>query len=194
MKVILREDVNHLGYKNDVVDVKRGYWRNYLRPRGIAETATGARMTELTERMERRREVDAKNLDEANELKAMIDRTAVTVGALAGPQGKLFGSVGAAEIARAVEANRKLRIDAAKIKLDEPIKSVGAFQVPVELYQGVTAELSVTVEAREIREEAPQPEPVAKAAPAADGDAPAEEAAEPVAAETDDASADTSAE
>jgi large subunit ribosomal protein L9 len=175
MKVILKKDVDHLGYRNDVVDVKRGYWRNFLRPKGFAETATTARMTELTEAMERRRSVEAANAGEASELKEMIDRTTVTVGALAGPQGKLFGSVTSAEIARAVEATRKLRIDAKKIKLDEPIKAVGTFSVPVELYQGVTAQLSVTVEAREVAE-APETPAEAPAEPEAATEAAADEA------------------
>jgi large subunit ribosomal protein L9 len=186
MKVILKKDVDHLGYRDDVVDVKRGYWRNYLRPKGFAESATGARMNELVEKMERRRSVDAANAEEAAELKEMIDRTSVTIGALAGPQGKLFGSVTSAEISRAVEANRKLRIDSKKIKLDEPIKAVGTFSIPVELYQGVTAQLSITVEAREVVDAAPEPAKEAPEAAAVDAVAEEAPAAEGAAADTSD--------
>ncbi|MCW2924495.1 MAG: ribosomal protein [Thermoleophilia bacterium] len=146
MQVLLKSDVDHLGYKGDVVDVKRGYWRNYLRPRNFAETATAEKVRELTEAMERRRSVDASNAGEANTLKELLDRTTVTVSALATPQGTLFGSVAGPEIARVLEATRKLRLDPKKVVLDEPIKALGTFQVPVDLGHGVKAELTVEVE------------------------------------------------
>lgn len=146
MQVLLKADVDHLGYKNDVVDVKRGYWRNYLRPRSLAETATPEKVRELTEAMERRRSLDAGNATEANTLKELLDRTTVVVSALATPQGTLFGSVGGAEISRVLEATRKMRLDPKKVALDEPIKALGTFKVPVDLGHGVKAELTVEVE------------------------------------------------
>jgi large subunit ribosomal protein L9 len=146
MQVILKSDVDHLGYAKDVVDVKRGYWRNYLRPKGLAEAANATQIRELAEAMERRRSVEARDAAEAAELKELIDRTSIVVPAFAGEQGKLFGSVTPAEISRVVEATRKLRIDAKKIKLDEPLKTLGTFQVPVDLGHGVKAELTVEVE------------------------------------------------
>jgi large subunit ribosomal protein L9 len=146
MQVLLREDVDHLGYKNDVVDVKRGYWRNYLRPRGLAETATPEKVRELTDQMERRRSMEAADTAEAQTLKELLDRTNVTVSALATPAGTLFGSVGGAEISRVLEATRKLRLDPKRVALDEPIKALGTFQVPVDLGHGVKAELTVEVE------------------------------------------------
>jgi large subunit ribosomal protein L9 len=145
MQVILRKDVDHLGYAGDVVDVKRGYWRNYLQPRGFAETATATRLSELAESMERRRAVEAANETEAKELAEMVARTTITIAAQSGPQGKLYGSVGAADIVKTLEATRKLRLDPKKISLDEPIKALGTFMVPVTIYQGVKAELTVTV-------------------------------------------------
>ncbi len=146
MQVLLKSDVDHLGYKNDVVDVKRGYWRNYLRPRGLAETAPAEKMRELAEEMERRRSVEANNASEANTLKDLIDRTTITVAALATPEGTLFGSVAGAEISRVLEATRKLRLDPKRVALDAPIKALGTFQVPVDLGHGVKAELTVEVE------------------------------------------------
>jgi large subunit ribosomal protein L9 len=146
MQVLLKADVDHLGYKSDVVDVKRGYWRNYLRPRGLAETATPEKVRELTDQMERRRSMDANNASEAEALKELLDRTNVTVSALATPAGTLFGSVGGAEISRVLEATRKLRLDPKRVALDEPIKALGTFQVPVDLGHGVKAELTVEVE------------------------------------------------
>jgi len=146
MQVLLKADVDHLGYKNDVVDVKRGYWRNYLRPRGFAETVTPERLRELSEQMERRRSTEASSAAEASEVKELLDRTTITVSALATPQGTLFGSVAGAEITRVLEATRKLRLDPKRINLDEPIKALGTFQVPVDLGHGVKAELTVEVE------------------------------------------------
>ena len=145
MQVILKADVDHLGFAKDVVDVKRGYWRNYLRPRGLAETATAAKMTELSQRTERLRAADARNADEAAELKSLLDRTVITIQAHAGPQGKLFGSVTSIEIAKAIDSVRKLRIDHRKVTLAEPIKSLGTFMVPVEVFAGVTAEVQTLV-------------------------------------------------
>jgi large subunit ribosomal protein L9 len=146
MQVLLKADVDHLGYKNDVVEVKRGYWRNYLRPRGLAETATQEKVRELAAAMERRRAMDASDSTEAQALKELLDRTTVTVSALATPQGTLFGSVGGAEISRSLEATRKLRLDAKRVVLDEAIKAIGTYQVPVDLGHGVKAELTVEVE------------------------------------------------
>jgi large subunit ribosomal protein L9 len=153
MQVILKSDVDHLGYADDVVDVKRGYWRNYLRPRGLAETATTERVRELADAMERRRSVEARDAAEAKELKELVDRTSIAVPALAGPQGKLFGSVTSGDVSRVVEATRKLRIDPKKIQLDEPLKALGTFQVPVDLGHGVTAEIKVEVVESKLSEE-----------------------------------------
>ncbi len=146
MQVLLKADVNHLGYSGDVVDVKRGYWRNYLRPRNLAETATAEKVRELAEAMERRRAMEAGNATEAQVLKELLDRTSITVAALATPQGTLFGSVAGPDISRVLEATRKLRLDPKKVVLDEPIKALGTFQVPVDLGHGVKAELTVEVE------------------------------------------------
>jgi large subunit ribosomal protein L9 len=153
MQVLLKSDVDHLGYRNDVVDVKRGYWRNYLRPRNLAETVTAGKVREMEDAMERRRSMDAANAGEANHLKELLDRTTVTVSALATPQGTLFGSVGGAEISRVLEATRKLRLDPKRVTLDEPIKALGTFQVPVDLGHGVKAELTVEVEESKLSEQ-----------------------------------------
>lgn len=196
MQVILKEDVDHLGFALDVVQVKRGYWRNYLRPRGLAETATASRIAELTASMERRRAAEARNEDEAQELAHLLNRTLLTIPAHAGPQGKLFGSVTAADIARAVESVRKMRLDPRKIELAEPIKALGTFMVPVNVFAGVRAEIkTMVIEAQATEEElarmaadaeraeaeavaAVEAEEAAAAAAAAATDAPADEAAD----------------
>lgn len=211
MQVLLKADVDHLGYRNDVVDVKRGYWRNFLRPRGLAENVTAARVRELAEQMERRRSMEATNASEAEHLKELLDRTTVSVSALATPQGTLFGSVSGAEISRVLEATRKLRLDPKRVVLDEPLKTLGTFQVPVDLGHGVKAELTVEVEESRLSEqemarleaeqraeenaaEAARLKAEARAAagnePAAvEGDEPAEGDAEAVVAEDGDESA-----
>lgn len=200
MQVILKADVDHLGYALDVVEVKRGYWRNYLRPRKLAETATPERVADLTAKMERRRAAEARNENEAGELRDLLNRTVLTISAHAGPQGKLFGSVTAADIAAAVDRARKLRLDPKKVKLDEPIKALGTFMVPVEVFAGVMADIKTIVveskvseeELARIQVEAEAAEQAAiAAADAAAAAATAEEAANPpVEPVDDDAGAD----
>jgi large subunit ribosomal protein L9 len=186
MQVILKEDVDHLGYAMDVVDVKRGYWRNYLRPRNLAETATKEKVGELSAKMERRRAAEARNADEAQELKSLLDRTLLTIHMHAGPTGKLYGSVTPGDIARAVDSARKLRLDPKKVKLEEPIKALGTFMVPVEVFAGVKAEIkTMVVEAAATDEEKAR---MAAAAAQAEADAiAAVEAAEAAAAAATDA-------
>ncbi|MBC7462401.1 MAG: 50S ribosomal protein L9 [Thermoleophilia bacterium] len=153
MQVILKNDVDHLGYKNDVVDVKRGYWRNFLRPRGLAEQASAALIREVADSQERRRSLEASNASEAEELKLLLDRTTIEIGANAGAEGRLFGSVTALDISRVLEATRKLRLDTRKITLDAPLKTLGTYQVPINLGHGVTAELTVEVTEQKLTEE-----------------------------------------
>lgn len=145
MQVILKNDVDHLGYAGDVVDVKKGYWRNYLRPRDLAEAATGGRIADMLAKMERRRTAEARNEDEAKELASLLNRTVLTIPAQAGTAGKLFGSVGNHDVARAIESARKLRLDPKKIALQEPIKALGTYMVPIEVFAGVRAEVKTMV-------------------------------------------------
>lgn len=191
MQVILKEDVDHLGFALDVVQVKRGYWRNYLRPRGLAETATATRVAELTASMERRRAAEARNEEEAQELAHLLNRTLITIAAHAGPQGKLFGSVTAADISRAVENVRKMRLDPKKIELAEPIKALGTFMVPVNVFPGVKAEIkTMIVEAQATEEELAR---IAAEAARAEAEAIAAVEAEEAAAQADATAAAESA-
>lgn len=191
MQVLLTEDVDHLGYEGDLVDVKKGYWRNYLRPQGKATGVTKGMVKDLTDRMERRRAADVRNKDEATELRAMLSRTTIEVAAVAGPQGKLFGSVGNDDIAKALEAKRRMKIDPKKLILDDALKALGTYMVPIHLYEGIRAELTVVVVAKEVKEEdLPEVEEAAAeetsddAAEATDAEATAEDADE---AATEDA-------
>ncbi len=185
IQVLLREDVDHLGYKGDLVEVRKGYWRNFLQPQRKAELATAGMVAELTARMERRRLARAESVEEAKELRDMLERTTVTVTGNAGPQGKLYGSISAEQIVRALESVRRMRLDPKLIDLDEPIKSVGTHKVPVKLHGGIRAELETIVEAREVGADHPDARAAAaeEAAAAAAAAAEAGEGIEPGAAE-----------
>ncbi len=141
MEVILRQDVDSLGLRGDVVNVARGYARNFLLPRGLAQAATPALVRELEKRDQQRARHEAKTADEA---KAIADR----IGALelrfdvnAGPTGSLFGSVTATNVADRLWDEAKIRVDRRKLEMDT-IKRIGRYRVPVALFADVTAELS----------------------------------------------------
>jgi large subunit ribosomal protein L9 len=144
VEVILRQDVDSLGLRGEVVNVARGYARNYLLPRGLAQAATPALVRELEKRDQQRARHEAKTVDEA---KAIADR----IGALelrfdvnAGPTGSLFGSVTATNVADRLWDQEKIRVDRRKIDMDT-IKRIGRYTVPVELFADVTAELHLAV-------------------------------------------------
>jgi large subunit ribosomal protein L9 len=144
VKVVLREDVDHLGDRGQIVNVAPGYARNYLIPKGLAYTATEGNLhvLELEKRAWARRE--AKDADEARGLAAGIAGVEITVVKRAGENGLLYGSVTTTEIAELLEA-KGVKVDRRKIRLDEPIKQVGTFTVPVRLHRQVTADVSLQV-------------------------------------------------
>ena len=144
VKVVLREDVEHLGDRGQTVNVAPGYARNYLIPKGLAYTATegNLRVLELEKRAWARRE--AKDADEARELAARITGVQLTVMKRAGENGLLYGSVTSTEIAQLLES-KGVTVDRRKIRLDDPIKQVGTFTVPVRLHRQVTADVSLQV-------------------------------------------------
>jgi large subunit ribosomal protein L9 len=144
VEVILRQDVDSLGLRGDVVNVARGYARNFLLPRGLAQAATPALVRELEKRDAQRARHEAKTADEA---KAIADR----IGALelrfdvnAGPTGSLFGSVTATNVADRLWDEAKIRVDRRKLEMDT-IKRIGRYTVPVALFADVTAELRIAV-------------------------------------------------
>jgi large subunit ribosomal protein L9 len=144
MEVILREDVPHLGTIGDVVKVRPGYARNYLLPRGLATVADKRNMRALAHE---RRLVDEKRrraLSAAEALAKRIAAARIVITARAGEEGKLFGSVTNIDIERAL-AEHGLMVERRRIRLDEPIKTLGDHAVPVTLTTGVPCELTVTV-------------------------------------------------
>ena len=144
MEVILREDVLHLGHIGDIVKVRPGYARNYLLPRGLATVADKRNLRVLEHE---KRIVDEKRkraMSAAEQMAKKIAATAVSITARAGDEGKLFGSVTNIDIERAL-GDAGLTIERRRIRLDEPIKALGDYKVPISLSAGVQAEVTVTV-------------------------------------------------
>lgn len=145
MKIVLREDVESLGRKGDLLDVADGYARNFLVPRGLALKATKG-VVRQAEAMRRSREArDARERDEATELAARLGTAPIVITARAGEGGRLFGSVTSADIADAVNAATGIELDRRKIELPEPLKQLGAAEIPVRLHAEVTTTLPVEV-------------------------------------------------
>ena len=144
MQVILLSDVEKLGLRGDVVDVARGYARNYLLPRKLAENATPARVAELQKVEAQRAKHEARNADQAEEIAELLGKTVLRFEVKAGPTGSLFGSVTPSDIADEIWRARKVRVDRRKIAID-PLKRVGRFSVPIELFQDVHVEVKTLV-------------------------------------------------
>ena len=144
MQVILLSDVEKLGLRGDVVDVARGYARNYLLPRKLAENATPARVAELQKVDAERAKHEARSADQAQEIAELLGTTVLRFEVKAGPTGSLFGSVTPSDVADEIWRVRKVRVDRRKIAID-PIKRVGRFTVPIELFQDVHVEVKTLV-------------------------------------------------
>ena len=144
MDVILLQDVEKLGLKGDVVGVKRGYARNFLLPRRLAEVATPGRVTEVRRIEADRARHEARSADQAAEIASTLTQTVLRFEVKAGPTGSLFGSVTPTDIAEELWRTRKVRVDRRKIDLDV-IKRIGRYSVPVHVYEGVVAEVKTLV-------------------------------------------------
>jgi large subunit ribosomal protein L9 len=144
MEVILTHDVEKLGLKGEVVDVKRGYARNYLLPRHLAEVATAGRVAELRRVEAERARHEARTAEHAEEIASTLTKTVLRFEVKAGPTGSLFGSVTTTDIAEELWRTRKIRVDRRKIELDV-IKRIGRYSIPVHVFEGVTAEVKTLV-------------------------------------------------
>jgi len=144
MDVILREDIDKLGTRGELVKVAPGYARNFLLPNkmAVAATASNKKIVEQERQAYLRRE--AKVESEAQDLGKMLGAVAITIRQKAGENDQLFGSVTSKDIAEALEA-QGYTIELRKIALEEPIKTLGEFKVPVKLHREVTVEITVTV-------------------------------------------------
>jgi large subunit ribosomal protein L9 len=144
MEVILREDVPHLGHIGDIVKVRPGYARNYLLPRGLATVADKRNLRVLEHEKRVVEEKRKRAMSAAEQLAKKLAATAITITARAGEEGKLFGSVTNIDIERAL-GEAGLMIERRRIRLDEPIKTLGEHKVSVALAAGVQADLTVAV-------------------------------------------------
>jgi large subunit ribosomal protein L9 len=148
MQVILRDRIENLGEAGDVVDVKPGYGRNYLIPKGLAYEASAANVRRMDAERAAQGRKEAETLGEARKQASALEGVSLTFNARAGQEGKLFGSITNGDIADKL-AEQGITIDRRQIELDEPIKSLGVHSVPVRLHSQVRPEIKVWVIAEE---------------------------------------------
>ncbi len=144
MEVILLKDVEKLGLRGEVVEVARGYARNFLLPRKLAENATPARVAELKRVEAERARHEARTAEQAQEIAELLGKTVLRFEVKAGPSGSLFGSVTPSDIADEIWRTRKVRVDRRKIATD-PIKRIGRFSIAIELFPEVDVEVKTLV-------------------------------------------------
>jgi large subunit ribosomal protein L9 len=145
MQVILRQDIEKVGLRGEVVDVAPGFARNYLLPRKLAETATPGKVAELRKHEEKRARQEAQSFDQAQEIVSRLESAEIRFDVPAGETGTLFGSVTATDVTEKVWQDLRVRIDRRKLDLPESIKRIGRYQVPVELFPDVTATLRLAI-------------------------------------------------
>jgi large subunit ribosomal protein L9 len=144
MNVILLKDVDKVGLRGDVVSVARGYARNFLFPRRLAEEATAARVAELRKRETQRARHEAHNAEQAKSIADTLEKTVLRFEMKAGPTGSLFGSVTATDVADEIWRTRKVRVDRRKIDM-ENIKRIGRYAIPVDVFQDVRVDVNTLV-------------------------------------------------
>jgi large subunit ribosomal protein L9 len=145
MDVILLSDVEKVGLRGEVVNVAPGYARNFLLPRRLAERATAAKVAELHRREEQRARHEARTLEQGQKVAELLGQTVLRFEVKSGPTGALFGSVTPTDIADEIWRARKLRVDRRKIALDDPIKRIGRYMVPIEVFTDVSVEVKTLV-------------------------------------------------
>ena len=146
-QAILLDDVESLGERGAVVDVSKGYLRNYLIPRKLAAPATVGALAAARQRVEAAERAAREAIEKASENAAVLSRTVLTISQQAGDDGRLFGSVTSQDIVDAVREARGLKLDKRRVHLEDPIKNVGTYMVVVELSDGVTATIKTIVSA-----------------------------------------------
>jgi large subunit ribosomal protein L9 len=144
MQVILLKDVDKVGLRGEVVSVARGYARNFLLPRKLAELATEGRVAELKRLDEQRARSEARTVEQANEIAEVLRKTVLSFDVKAGPTGALFGSVTPTDIADELWRTRKIRVDRRKIGTDT-IKRIGRYSIPVQIFEDVSVEVKTLV-------------------------------------------------
>jgi large subunit ribosomal protein L9 len=145
MDVVLLVDVEKLGLRGEVVSVSRGYMRNFLQPRRLAEVATPARVADLERRDAQRALQEARTVEQAETIAETLRKTVLRFEVNAGPQGTLFGSVTPTDIADEIWRTRKIRVDRRKIDLGDPIKRIGRYEVPIAVFEDVRVDVKTLV-------------------------------------------------
>ena len=145
MKVILLQDVQGVGKKEQVVEVKDGYCRNFLFPKKLAIEATKANMNMLESKKKNERERRAKDIEDAKALKAKLEANAITICVKTGEAGRLFGSVTNKDVAAAILEQEKIEIDHKKITVANQIKNIGDYVVEIKLHTEVVANVTLKV-------------------------------------------------
>ena len=145
MEIILREDIDNLGKAGDIVKVKAGYGRNYLLPQGLAYPATEGNKRRVAQEAKRRGEMLAARKGVAEELAAKLTERELTFQANVGDADRLFGSITAQDIAAKVREELDVDLDKRVVELEEPIKAIGVYRIPVRLHPEVRPELRVWV-------------------------------------------------
>jgi large subunit ribosomal protein L9 len=150
MKVILKKAVVDLGESGDVVTVKPGYARNYLLPQGLAYEASEANLRRIEEEREREEERSKRGYLEARRRAAQLEDVVLVFRARAAEEGKLFGSVGTADVTDQLNGlGLDFEVERRQVLLDEPLKALGTYQVPVRLFADVDVEVEVRIEREE---------------------------------------------
>jgi large subunit ribosomal protein L9 len=144
-EAILLKDVEGVGEKGTVIDVSKGYLRNYLIPRKLAQPATKGAIQAAERRAEAESRAKEQAVTRSQEQAELLNRTVLTISQQAGDDGRLFGSVTTQDIADAIREARGITIDRRKVHLEEPIRHVGTYMVVVELEDGVTATVKTIV-------------------------------------------------
>jgi large subunit ribosomal protein L9 len=147
-EAILLQDVEALGEQGKVVEVSKGYLRNFLLPRKLAQPATKGAVHAIRERQEAAERAERNAIEKAQENVNLLNRTVLTIPQQAGADGRLFGSVTAQDIATAIREARGLKIDKRNVHMPEPIKNVGTYMVVVEVVENTTATIKTMVVAK----------------------------------------------
>lgn len=148
VKVILRTDVPEVGKRGDIIDVSAGYARNFLFPKGMAIAASEGAVAQAAAMRRARDLKDAKDREGAEEVARRLVPKVITVGAKAGSEGRLFGSITAADVVEAVAEQTGIELDRRRVLLAEPLKTLGTHQVPVRLHADVQFPVTVEIVAR----------------------------------------------
>lgn len=145
MDIILLQDVEHVGYKHELVTVKDGYGRNYLIPQGLALIANSANKARLKELQRREESMEAKRLGEYQEMAAKLDGQVLKIGAKAGTSGKIFGSVTTIQVVNALKEQFDLDVERRKVQLPDDVKELGSYKMVLNLHKEVQPEVTFEV-------------------------------------------------